>query len=310
MNAQVVQVQSCGCSVRTAPPQLADQIDAFYRLRTSCPVLRLTIPDALVDEHRLFTKAEPDSAYHCSVPFLAYRRTCLPDFTASLHRFAVADDNARRDVTGQYLADLRETWILENDEISRFRKARNYLSRLAELDFARWLELQGWKISNLEMYGGASDVEAVSQNRVAASFEIKFLAQREVLFELNRVSFTSPTAGWLGGYSPVDYLLFRVHEAACKLRSANATRIAVAIVSDYDVSYRIPLSENWIDWQRPAFLKKDSEIHAFLTAQYKNNENLDDDLTSSIAGLSEVWILRYQNSFQLHREHRFEVARS
>jgi hypothetical protein len=111
-------------------------------------------------------------------------------------------------------------------------------------------------------------------------------------------------------YSPADYLLFRLYEAARKLQSTDARRIAVAIVSDYDVSYKIPLSDNWIDWRNPAFLKRDSEIHAFLTTQYEKNQNLDADLTNAIASLSEVWIIRYRDAFQLQREHRIELARS
>jgi hypothetical protein len=197
MGAEAIGNQPCSCSLRTVPSQVEEQIDAFYQLRSACPVLRLTIPDDLAAEHLQFTRTEPDSAYHCSVPFLAFRRTCLPEFTASLHKFAVAGSDVRRDVTDQYLADLRETWVFENDETSRFRKARNYLSRLAELDFALWLESQDWHVSNLEMYGGAFDVEAHSENGVATKFEVKFLAQREVLFELNHASFTTPTAGWL-----------------------------------------------------------------------------------------------------------------
>ena len=68
------------------------------------------------------------------------------------------------------------------DDISRFRKARNYLSRFAELDVAYWLETQQWQISNLEMYGGKFDIEASNYDRVPTAFEVKFLAQREGTF--------------------------------------------------------------------------------------------------------------------------------
>jgi len=281
---------------------------AFYSLRSTCPVLRLTIPDELAERHLNFTNAEPDAAYHCSVPFLAYRGGCLSDFTDSLHRFAFDGTELRKEVTAQHISDLRETWVLEVNEISRFRKARNYLSRLAELDFARWLEIQRWQITNLEMYGGQYDVEGVSNDHVATAFEVKFLAQREVLFELNRASFMNPTAGWLGVYSPIDYLLFRLYEAARKLQDSRAKRIAVAIVSDYDVSYKIPLSEGWIDWANPEFLRHDSEIQAFLSAQYARNHNLDAELKTFITGLSEIWILRYKDTFELLREHQIQLS--
>lgn len=308
MDTATIRDQACSCSVRAVSPQLSEQVTAFYRLRSACPVLRLTIPDELAESHIGFTKSEPDAAFHCSVPFLAYRRGCLPDFTASLHRFALEGTKVRANVITQYLSDLRETWVLEDDEISRFRKARNYLSRLAELDFARSLEAERWQITNLEMYGGQFDIEGLSSDRVATAFEVKFLAQREVLFELNRASFSNPTSGSLGVYSPIDYLLFRLYEAARQLQNSHAKRIAVAIVSDYDVSYRIPLSESWVDWTNPKFLKRDSEIQVFLAAQYEKNPDLDAELKSFITGLSEIWILRYQGSFELRREHRIQLS--
>ena len=242
------------------------------------------------------------------MPFLAYRRGCLSDFTKSLHRFAIDGIEQQRKITAQYISDLRETWVFEIDEIARFRKARNYLSRLAEIDFARWLEIHQWQISNLEMYGGQFDIEGLDNDQIATALEVKFLAQREVLFELNRASFVSSTSGWLGMYSPMDYLIFRLYEAARQLQNARTNRIAVAIVSDYDVSYKIPLSENWIDWKNPAFLKRDSEIQKFLSTQYEKNPNLDADLKTFITGLSEIWILRYNDSFKLQREHQIRLS--
>ena len=91
-------------------------------------------------------------------------------------------------------------------------------------------------------------------------------------------------------YSPVDYLVFRIYEAARQLESTSNTRIAVAIVKNYDVSYKIQLTENWIDWADPKFLRRDSEIDEFLNRQYENNPNLDSDIRSAIARLSEVWL--------------------
>jgi hypothetical protein len=308
MRTDTAREQACGCSTYSVPPQLDDQITAFYHLRGVCPALRLTIPDELTDGHLKFTQAEPDGAYHCSVPFLAYRRGYLANFTKSLHRFALDGTELRKDVTAQYKSDLRETWVLEKDEILRFRKARNYLSRLAELDFARWLETQQWRISNLEMYGGQFDIEGLRNGHIVAAFEIKFLAQREVVFELNRASFMNPTAGWLGVYSPIDYLLFRLYEAARKLQDTRGNRIAVAIVTDYDVSYKIPLSGGWIDWKNPGFLKRDSEIQVFLSDQYAKNQNLDAELKTFITALNEIWIMRYKDAFELYLEHRIRIS--
>lgn len=301
---------SCRCSTNAIPPQFCEQITTFYNLRSACPVLRLTIPDELTERHLNFTTAVSDAANHCSVPFLAYRRGYLSEFTNSLHRFAFNGTDLRTEMKAQYVSDLRENWVLEDDYISRFRKARNYLSRLAEIDVARWLETQQWQISNLEMYGGEFDIEGSDNDHIPTAFEVKFLAQREVLFELNRASFMNPIAGRPGIYSPMDYLLFRLYEAARQLQNTRTNRIAIAVVSDYDVSYKIPLSEGWIDWNNPSFLKRDSEIHAFLLTQYKRNPNLDAEIKTFLTGLSEIWILRYKEggSFELKREHRILLS--
>ena len=303
-----VHCQSCSCSTRARPTRFDQQVNAFYELRNSCPALRLTIPDELEERHARFSTTEPDSALHCSVPFLAYRRGCLPEFTASLHEFATTEEGVRSDLPQQYLKDLRETWVLESDEGSRFSASRRYLSRLAELHFAHALKAENWEIMNLEMYGGNFDVEAQSHSRIAAAFEVKFLAKREVVFELNRASFSNPTFGWLGVYSPMDYLLFRLYQAALQLQAAEGKRIAVAIVSDYEISYELPLCEGWIDWTNPAFLKRDSEIGYFLSEQYANNPQLDADIKTFITSLSEIWILRYESSFELKREHRIQIS--
>lgn len=284
--------QTCVCSSHLLQSEFEKQIDGFYQLRKSCPALQLTISDKILEQHIAFTKSPPDASHHSSVPFLAYRRGLLGDFTKSLHRFVIG-----KEITNQYKSDLQETWVLESDEISRFNKFRNYQSRLAELDFAKWLEAEKWEISNLEAYGGLFDVEANSSTQEVVNFEVKFLAQREIVFELIRNSFTNPTVARLGVYSPVDYLLFRLYEAAQQLKDSTAHSIAVAIVEDYQLSFKTILSE--IDWNNPQFLKRDSEISAFLEEKYKENSNLNADLITAIKSLDEIWILRYNNNFEL-----------
>jgi hypothetical protein len=294
--------QACVCSSYSLPSGFEEQITAFYQLRNSCPALKLTIPDQILERHIAFTNSPLDANNHCSIPFLAYRHGYLEDFTKSLHKFSFD-----KEISAQYRRDLQETWVLEPDETLRFKKTRNYLSRLAELDFARWLELEQWEISNLEIYGGSYDVQAFDNNQRATSFEVKFLAQRELVFELIRDSFTSPTVARLGVYSPIDYLLFRLYEAAQQLKNSPSYRVAVAIVSDYQLSFKIPLSEGWINWSNAQFLKRDSEIFTFLDKEYTKNPNLDADLITTIQELDEIWILQHRNHFDLHLEHRIQL---
>ena len=304
---RTVTPENCSCADRTLPAVPQERAPAFYGRREHCPALKLTIPDSLLEKHCEFSTSPADSAYHCSVPLLAYCLGHLPEFTDLIHRYLLEGINYRSSLTSQYKSDIRETWVLESDSTARYRAARLYQSRIAELSFARWLERSGWEISSLEAYGGAFDVSAVSPAGQVVDFEIKFLAQREVVFELNRASFQSPVAGWLGMYSPIDYLLFRIYEAARQLARSNSTRIAVAIVKDYQVSYKIPLTENWIDWTNPTFLRRDSEIDAFLARQYEINQNLDIDLRRAIAEVDEVWILKDGEPFDLALAHQLKT---
>lgn len=297
-------LNDCGCADRRIPNEPTERAAAFYNKRERCPALKLTIPDSLLEKHFEFSNSPPDDAYHCSVPLLAYCQGHLPAFTELLHRYLLDGDQPRADLTSQYKNDLRERWFLESDPTSRYRSARLYQSRLAELSFVRWLERHAWKINTLEAYGGRYDVSAVAPTGQEVDFEVKFLAQREILFELNRSSSQFPTSGWLGMYSPIDYLLFRIYEAARQLERAKSIRIAVAIVKDYQVSYQIPLTENWIDWANPSFLRRDSEIEAFLARQYEKNADLDTDIRRAIAEINEVWILKDGGPFDLELAHR------
>ena len=153
---------------------------------------------------------------------------------------------------------------MESDERLRFKKSRSYPSRLAELDFARWLEAEKWIISNLEIYGGLFDVQASDANQRTVSFEIKYLAQHEVVFELIRDSFTNTTAvGSLGAYSQIGYLLFRVYQAARQLKESTAYRIVAAVVSDYQLSYKIHYPKTGLIGITHSFLKEIQKYFRF-----------------------------------------------
>ena len=125
LHTAILSSKTCACSSYPLPDQLTDQIAAFYKLRSMCPALKLTIPDEIEGKHKYFSKSEPDEAFHCSIPFLAYRQGYLSDFTKALHRYVLDGSELRKEVTAQYKNDLREKWVLEIDEISRYEKARN-----------------------------------------------------------------------------------------------------------------------------------------------------------------------------------------
>lgn len=299
----------CACLDFPVPADRATQISAFYELRSACAALHsVVIPDNTLTRHRAFTESAPDAANHSSVPFLAFCNGYLAQFTAPLHRFVLDESVHKGRVTQQYSTDLCEKWMFEQDELSRFIKSRSFVARWMELRFALWLESMRWTIRNLELYGANVDIDALSPQQLTVAFEVKYLAPREEVFEFALESFANPLVARLSLYSPVDYLLYRVYEAARQLRNSAQCKIVVAIVSDYSLSFKIPLSEGWIDWRQPTFLRRDSEVAAFLEKKLAGNPHLENDVRNCIRTLGEIWIFRRTDELSLRRAHRIRIT--
>lgn len=71
-------------------------------------------------------------------------RGLLPWVTSPVHRYVMESVNVRADASKQYLQDLQENWMLESTPIRRHQLSRQFRSRLAELQFAEWLEMLTW----------------------------------------------------------------------------------------------------------------------------------------------------------------------
>jgi hypothetical protein len=193
----------------------------------------------------------------------------------------------------------------------RFEHARIYQGRLAELGFAAWLHNEGWQIKELEAHGGANDVVASDSEACSFAFEVKYFAGEETLFNLgvNALSGGGTSFGHVPVYSPVDYLVFRIFEAAKQLIDANHPRIVVAIIQDYNTYYAIPLNEHWIDWMAPRFLRRDSDIDKFLTKKYSRMPDLDAKLSQYIPQLDEIWFYDFSHGLMLRRRQIDRVRR-
>ena len=70
-------------------------------------------------------------------------------------------------------------------------------------------------------------------------------------------------------HAPGNYLLFRVYEAAKKLSTLPAPRIAVIVVDDQAWhNFELALSQGWICWDAPAFLGDETTWQTFLKAHW------------------------------------------
>lgn len=300
---------NCPCQKWESPePSLVYQ--SFEQVRHQCAALRdILVPDSILDQYRSFDESDEDEVLHRSVPVLAIKRGTLGSLTLPLHRLMLDDQAIRSDVVNQYRSDLAEKWLPADDYHKRYELHRIFRSRWIELCFATWLFDNGWKLEGLEAYGGSFDVEASKSESSRAAFEVKYLAEQELLFEIGVKAIGSPdgvAASYLSVYSPIDYLLFRLFEAAKQLEQSPNRKIAVAITEDYEASFRIPLSDSWVNWTYPKLFLKDNEIVPFIEAKKQQVPNLESEIIRRISSLDEIWIFSVKNNFEIHLMHRIK----
>ncbi len=302
-------VVNCPCQHWESPePDLVYQ--SFEQVRHQFAALRdILVPDSILDQHRSFDESDKDEALHRSVPVLAVKRGTLGSLTLPLHRLMLDDQTIHSDVVNQYRSDLAEKWLFASNYHKRYELHRIFRRRWIELCFAAWLLDNGWKLEGLEAYGGSFDVEASESESSRAAFEIKYLAEQELSFEIGVAAAVSPervAVDPLPVYSPIDYLLFRLFEAAKQLERSPSRRIVVAITEDYETSFRIPLSDSWVNWTHPALFLRDSVIAKFIERKKKEIHDLEPEITRKIQSLDEIWIFRIGNNFDIHLMHRIK----
>jgi hypothetical protein len=246
-------------------------------------------------------------AHHRSILLLALERQHLGRVTSAVHRYLMTAGLPRPDVRRQYLHDLRERWMLCTDPVERHEKARMFSGRLVELQFAEWLELQGWTIYGLEALREGRDVEAYASDGQTTAFEVKFIGTENADFVTILESLAGqPAVGLVSPYNAANYLLFRVYEAAKQLQRSACKRIAVVVVEALTwVRFQVQLRDDWIKWANPSFFS-DHTWEGFLALQRTRYPDLLDDLQPALRCLNAVWILKQSEGFQYHRE--FEIS--
>jgi len=300
---------SCPCQI-IDESDTAKDTDSFDDVRLKCSALRdIVIPNAILDKHRHHRTYDRNGAKHCSVPFQAFKRGYLREFTEPIHRFLLDGIPENQEIKKQYRSDLQETWLFQQKPITRFRKARNFFGRWFELRFAQWLKDSGWNIDNIEAFGGPHDIIATSPEGKNAAFEIKYLAQEELSFELTATAIkTGHSFNSMAVYSPLDYLIYRLYEAAQQLQGFGGMRIAVAIIDEYERSFKIPFDESWIYWDNPSFFRKEADIEPFLRKKLAENPNLEDDLKASFTKIDQIWICKQEKPLGVKKMHVIDTG--
>jgi len=303
---------NCACKAATADIELkrdADEripLQEFAELREECLALRqILIPDEIWPQFREWHTLPDDVASHSSVVLLAFRRGYLPCITAPVHQHLMSSAGILPNVTKQYVKDLRERWMFDADPVKRNRLSRTFRGRLIELQFASWLEGQSHTIISLEATRKGPDIETLSDTGEANAFEVKFIGLGDGDFKvLLRSMGGHPAGGPVSLYQPINYLLFRVYEAARQLQSANGLKTVVIVIDELSLfRFDMQLRRNWIDWANPRFIAPDNDWNQFLSLQ----KRYPHDLADTILGIDSIKIFRQNAAFEFWLEKEFGI---
>lgn len=286
-------------------------IERLSVIRSGCTALHgVFLPDQVWSEFEAWHRHPDTVGLHRSVLLLALQRGHLDRVTSAVHRYLIEADAIRPDVRQQYLKDLQERWMFCTDPLERHRKSRIFRGRLAELQCAEWLQSRTWVIDALEALREGSDIEATAPDGVVSAFEVKFIGTQDEDFEMILRSVGHPAATSVSPYAAINYLLFRVYEAAKQLALVNRYRIAVVIVEDLTWwRFDVQLEEAWIDWSAPRFIGQDPDWEVFLTEQLHQYPELMSEMPSVLAQIGKIWIIRQSHGFQYHLEHELSVGK-
>ena len=215
--------------------------------------------------------------------------------------------------TRQYVTDLRETWMLDPDPGTRNRLCRTFRGRVIELQVAARLEDCGHVIVGMEATRQGPDIETISFAGPTA-FEVKFFGQAdEDYLVLLHAMQNGPSGGPVSLPGPINYLLFRVYEAARQLRrTTDQKKTAIVVIDEMGWHrFNMQLKHNWIDWASPQFLGHRSEWEGLLSLQ-KQPSGLPSNLGATIHELNSLQIFRqdYAFGFHLEKEISFDGRRS
>jgi hypothetical protein len=296
------------CICGTALP-LRDQslIASFSEARARCPALRkILVPDSIWQEFQGWCDRLDETAVQQSVLLIAHQRGSLGRVTSPIHRYLLQSETVRADARKQYTEDLQETWLGDLELLERHRKWKMFHGRVAELQFAERLEEHSYTITGLEALREGPDVESVSPNGLRGEFEVKFIGSQDAEFEMQVKSIKGERSGdFVSPYAAINYLTFRVYEAAKQLQRAGTNGTVVLIIDEIAwPRFELQLKERWIDWTRARFVGTDG-WDKFLARQHKEYPGLPDDLAETIRTINSIWILRQSSEFEFCR--RYDV---
>jgi hypothetical protein len=112
-------------------------------------------------------------------------------------------------------------------------------------------------------------------------------------------------------YTAVNYLLFRVYEAAKQLAGVKEGRRGAVVVNEVTWwRFAVQLRNEWIDWTNPRFLGGEPDWKQFLVMQQRTYAELPTDLCPTLSKNDAVWIVRQLEDYEYRLEHEMALPRS
>lgn len=239
----------------------------------------------------------------------ALQRGCLARLTEPVHRYLIENNNLRKGISHSYVRNFRERWMFDPDPMRRHQGARRFSGRVAEVQCACWLEAHDWKIINLEAGGAGSDIQATDASEMPTAFEVKFIGLEDIDFSMILRSIAEgSSAQAVSTCSGVNYLLFRVYEAAKQLATFNGRRVAVMVIDDMAwVRIEMPIENDYIDWTKPAFLDAGPAWETFLREKEVRYPDIRTALHPVVRGIDTAWVVTRSHEYEYHLESELPV---
>ena len=312
------------CICQNLPVQSSGNVlKEFSKVRVGCPALKkIFLPDEIWKDFNvniIKMLYNETSTYNYS-SFLAYDDEELSNYTNPVHRYLL-DENGiiRKDAVGNnHIKDLQENWMNKSADYEKFEKYRIYQRHLKELQYAYYLENNGWTIDNLSALGGRHDISGSNPKNIKYDIEVKYIGTEEwfnqsMKKELrNEGNYFQPSF-----HHSRNYLLLIIFQA-CKqliepkidtpkngskqIGEDNKKLKMVSILIEHFNHYEVSIDQNLLNMKELEFIGGGESWLKVLkdTDQKKKPENTKIDLKNVTQSVDEIRIFSIRgNSFHL-----------
>lgn len=284
-------------------------IDEFPKVRENCPVLKnVLFPNKIWDKFNatVIKQLFNDDAIHNYTTLLAYERGKLSYYTSPIHRFLLdGKGEIRTKAEKGYIGSLKENWMGKIRENEKLQYVNKFQGKLKELQFAYYLEKEGWSLKSLEALGDLNDICAIDSDDNFYDIEVKYIGSevwflKKVLSSLNdEIDTEQPSP-----YHSRNYLLKIIYEASKQLLTSKSKNLKlVTVLIEHFNHYAVIFDKNLLKTENIEFIRGGEEWNNILKDTKNDFPNIENELTDVIQSVDEIRIYSMKScGFQLERK--------